>query len=222
MAMIRKTWVAIALLVTISVAGSGGFALGGEPAAAPSDPMVQMKTLADQIIAAAKEPECKSASQACREKLRSLVEGHWDISEMARMALGVHWKELDNNERQRFAKLFADLTEAIYLSRANLSKAEGVSKDVKVDFVREIRDGDSYSQVNTYVTLQGHDKPIGVNYRLRRDGDVWKAYDVLVDGISIVSNYRNQFSRVINNKGYPELVRELQQKIQQVNSSEGT
>ena len=218
--MIRKTCVAIALLVALSIAGLGGLALAGEPA--PSDAMAQMKTLADQIITAAKGPECKAASQACQQKLRSLVEGHWDISEMARMALGVHWKDLDDNERQRFAKLFADLTEAIYLSRANLSKAEGVSKDVKVDFVREIRDSDSYSQVNTYVTLQGHDKPIAVNYRLRRDGDVWKAYDVLVDGISIVSNYRNQFSRVINNKGYPELVRELQQKIQQVNSSPGT
>jgi len=208
--------------VAISIAGSGSFALGGEPANGPSDPMVQMKTLADQIIAAAKGPECKSASQACREELRSLVEGHWDISEMARMALGVHWKQLDDSERQRFAKLFGDLTEAIYLSRAKLSKAEDLSKDVKVDFVREIFDGDSYSQVNTYVTLQGQDEPIGVNYRLKRDGDVWKAYDVLVDGISIVSNYRNQFSRVINNKGYPELVRELQEKVQQINSSEAT
>jgi len=222
MAMIRKTCVAIALLVAILIAGSGGFALGGEPAAASSGPMVQMKTLADQLIAAARGPECQSGQQACREKLRSLVEGHWDISEMARMALGVHWKELDDHERQRFAKLFGDLTEAIYLSRAKLSKAEDLSKDVKVDFVREILDGDSYSQVNTYVTLQGHDKPIGVNYRLKRDGDVWKAYDVIVDGISIVSNYRNQFSRVINNKGYPELVRELQEKVQQVNSSQGT
>ena len=220
--MIRKTWVGIALLMAIAVAGSGGFALAGEPAAAPSDPMVQLKTLADQIIAAARGPECQSASPACQEKLRSLVEGHWDVAEMARMALGVHWKELDDNERQRFAKLFGDLTEAIYLSRAKLSKAKGLSKDVKVDFVREVRDGDSYSQVNTNVTLQGHDKPISVNYRLKRDGEVWKAYDVIVDGISIVSNYRNQFSRVINNKGYPELVRELQQKVQQVNSSEGT
>jgi len=222
MAMIRKTCVVIALLAAISVAGSGGLALGGEPAAAPSDPMVQMKALANQILAAANQPECKSASPACREKLRSLVEQHWDISEMARMALGVHWKGLDDNERQHFAKLFADLTEAIYLSRSNLSKAQGATKDVKVEFVREIRDGDDYSQVNTYVTLQGRDKPISVNYRLKRDGDVWKAYDVLVDGISIVSNYRNQFSRVINNKGYPELVRQLQQKIQQVNASEGT
>jgi len=220
--MIRKIYVAVALVVTILIAASRGFASGGEPAVASSDPMAQMKALADQIIAVSKGPECKSGQQACRDKLHSLVEAHWDTSEMARMALGVHWKELDDSERQRFAKLFADLTEAIYLSRANLSKAEDMSKDAKVDFVRESLDGDSYSQVNSYVTLQGHDKPISVNYRLKRDGNVWKAYDVIVDGISIVSNYRTQFSRVINNKGYPELVRELQEKVRQVNASEGT
>jgi phospholipid transport system substrate-binding protein len=180
--------------------------------------MAQMKDLANQIIAASKDSDCKAASQACRQKLRSLVEPHWEMYEMARMALGVHWKSLDDSERQRFARLFADLIEGIYLSRASLSNAEGVAKDVKIDFVREIPDGDDYSQVNTLVTMHGHEKPICVDYRLKRDGGTWKAYDVLVDKISVVSNYRNQFSRVINNKGYPELVRELQEKVQQVNS----
>ena len=220
--MIRQTCVALALVAAIAVGGWSGFALAGEPGAASSAAMAQMKNLADQIIATGKEPECKSASQACRNKLRALIEPHWDISEMARLALGVHWKTLDANERQRFSRLFADLIEAIYLSRSNLSTAEGSAKDVKIDFVREIHDDEDYSEVNTLVTMQGHEKPISVNYRLKRDGDVWKAYDVLIDGISIVGNYRNQFARVINNKGYPELVRELQQKVQQVNSSQGT
>ncbi len=218
MVMIRKSWVALALLVTVLIVGAHGFASASDAAAPSSGAMAQMKSLADEIIAASKDPDCKAASQACRQKLRALVEPHWDINEMARMALGVHWKPLDDGERQHFARLFADLIEGIYLSRANLSNAEGIAKDVKVDFVREVPDGDDYSQVNTFVTMRGHDKPIGVDYRLKRVGGTWKAYDVLVDKISVVSNYRNQFSRVINNKGYPELVRELQQKVQQVNS----
>ena len=219
--MIRKSCVALAVFALTSLVWSSRFALG-ESAAAPTGPMAQMKALADEMIQVVKEPVCKSDQQVCREKLRVLVESHWDVAEMARMALGVHWKELNPDQRQQFAKLFGDLTEAIYLSKANLSEARNLSKDVKVDFLREIRDSDQYSQVNTNVTLQGRDKPVNVNYRLKLDGDDWKVYDVIVDGISIVSNYRNQFSRVINNKGYPELVRELKEKVQQVSAAQDT
>jgi phospholipid transport system substrate-binding protein len=218
--MIRKTGVALAVLALTSLVWSNRFVLG-ESAAAPTGPMAQMKALADEIIQTVKEPVCKSDQQICREKLRALVESHWDVTEMARMALGVHWKELSNDQRHQFAKLFGDLTEAIYLSKANLSKAQDIS-NVKVDFLREIRDSDQYSQVNTNVTLEGRDKPVNVNYRLKLEGGDWKVYDVIVDGISIVSNYRNQFSRVINNKGYPELVRELQEKVHQVSAAQGT
>ncbi len=218
--MIRKTGVALAVLALSSLVWSSRFALG-ESAAAATGPMAQMKALADEIIQIAKEPVCKSDQHSCREKLRVLVESHWDVAEMARMALGVHWKGLNEDQRHEFAKLFGDLTEGIYLSKANMATAEDIST-VKVDFLREIRDNDQYSQVNTNVTLQGRDKPVNVNYRLKLRGDDWKVYDVIVDGISIVSNYRNQFSRVINNKGYPELVRELQEKVHQVSAAQGT
>jgi phospholipid transport system substrate-binding protein len=218
MTTIRRALTAFALLVALSFAATGLFGFA-ERSAQASDAMAQMKTLADQIITQSQTPECRAAQLSCRDKLRDLVEAHWDTLEMARNALGVHWKSLDDNERRRFAKLFGNLTEAIYLSRANISRAEGISKGLKVDFVREIPDGDTYSQVNTYITLQGREKPISVNYRLKRDGEVWKAYDVIVEGISVVSNYRNQFNRVINSKGYPALVQELQERVQRVQSS---
>ncbi|HTY56505.1 MAG TPA: ABC transporter substrate-binding protein [Candidatus Binataceae bacterium] len=218
MAIVRRAFVAFALSLTISLAAISGFALADRTGTS-SDPMAQMKGLADQLLAESRAPECQSGQKICRDKMRALVEAHWDVLEMARNALGVHWKSLDDNERHRFAKLFGNLTEAIYLSRANLSKAEGVSRDAKIEFVREIFDGNDYCQVNSYITLQGHDKPISVNYRLKRDGDVWKAYDVVVEGISVVANYRNQFNRVINSKGYPALVRELQERVQRVQAS---
>ncbi len=218
--MIRKTAVALAVLALTSLVWSSRFALGESDAAA-TGPMAQMKALADEIIQVAKEPACKSDEHSCRERLRVLVESHWDVAEMARMALGVHWKGLNDEQRHQFAKLFGDLTEAIYLSRASMVKAEDISS-VKVDFLREIRDDEQYSQVNTNVTLHGRDKPVNVNYRLKLNGGDWKVYDVIVDGISIVSNYRNQFSRVINNKGYPELVKELQEKVHQVSTEQGT
>jgi phospholipid transport system substrate-binding protein len=216
----RKACIAIVLLITIAIAATSRFASAADSAAS-TGPMAQMKGLADRLFAMARTPECQSDMKACRNRLSLLVEAHWDRLEMARMALGVHWKPLDDNERQRFADLFGDLTEAIYLSRANLSKAENFAKGTKVDFVREVFDGDNYSQVNTFITLSGREKPISVNYSLKRDGTVWKAYDVHVDGISIVSNYRNQFNRVINSQGYPALVRDLQEKVRQINSSQG-
>jgi len=215
---IRKAVAAFALVAVFSLAATGLFGFF-ERSAQASDAMAQMKTLADNIIAQAQTSECQANRVSCRDKLLALVEAHWDTLEMARNALGVHWKSLDDNERRRFAKLFADLTESIYLSRANISRAEGYTRNLKVDFIREIPDGDTYSQVNTYITLQGREKPISVNYRLKRDGNVWKAYDVVVEGISVVANYRNQFNRVINTKGYPALVQELQDRVQRVHAS---
>jgi phospholipid transport system substrate-binding protein len=187
--------------------------------AAPPNAMPAVKALGDRILALAKDPSCKADREGCREKLRVLIEQYWDTTDMARSALGYHWKTLDIQQQQQFTKLFSDLVESIYLSRSNFSKAEGYTDTVRIDYLKEIPEGEDYSKISTTVTLKPGEKPIRVDYRTHWEDGKWMVYDIIVEDISLTGNYRNQFNRVINNQGYPELVRLLQDKLQQLKSS---
>jgi phospholipid transport system substrate-binding protein len=185
---------------------------------APGDPMVLMKSIVDQSLTIISDPSCKADQDRCREKLRTLVETNWDKAEMARSALGTHWREINDQQREQFTVLFSSLTEDLYLTTANLTKAQEKAKGVQVTFIREISEGDGYMQVNSTVALEGQDRPISVNYRLKLNDGRWMVYDIIVADISLVGNYRNQFNRVINSKGFPTLINELDQKVKQLNA----
>ncbi len=196
---------------------ASGAVFGPMPAvAAPPDAMTEVKATVDQVLQTLQNPEYKSAPSERRQKLREVIGGHFDFAAMARSALGVRWKTLSEQQRQEFVPLFTHLMEAVYMSRI-----EGGYSGQKVQYVREFSEGTGYSQVNTNVTQTGGAQPISVNYRLKREGDDWKVYDVLIDGISLVGNYRNQFSRVINSKGYDALVAEIRQKASQAGAARG-
>jgi phospholipid transport system substrate-binding protein len=190
--------------------------------AALPNAMPEAKSLGDRILAIAKDPSCKADRTGCRDRLRTLIEQYWDTTDMARSALGYHWKTLTDQQRQEFTRLFSDLIESIYLSRSNFSKAQKYTDSVTIDYVKESPAGDEYRKIDTSVLLKQGDKPIRVDYRMKWIDGKWKVYDVIVEDISLTGNYRNQFNRVINNHGYPELVRMLQDKLQQIKASEGT
>jgi ABC-type transporter MlaC component len=93
----------------------------------------------------------------------------------------------------------------------NLKAFESYGKD------RQASLGEGYTQINTDIIEAGKG-PISVNYLLLQKGDSWKIYDVTVDAISIIANYRNQFNRVINEKGFPQLMADLKAKQQELAS----
>jgi phospholipid transport system substrate-binding protein len=188
----------------------------------PPPAMAQIRSLGDRVLAVAKDPSCTTNREGCRDRLRVLIEQYWDTTDMARSALGYHWKALDDEQRQQFTKLFSDLIESIYLSRSNFSKAQKYTDTVSIDYIKEIPEGDEYSKITTAVTLKPGDKPIRVDYRTHWADGKWMVYDIIVEDISLTGNYRNQFNRVINSQGYPELVRLLQNKLQQIKDSQGT
>lgn len=196
--------------------------LASAAAEQPPDAMAQMKSLGDQILDMTRSPACKNNPEECREKLRKIIEQHWDKTEMARSALGVHWRQLTPAQRKEFTSLFAQLTEAIYLNRSNFSKAQSYADTINVKYIREFSEGDGYSQINTTIALHPGEQPIKVDYRVRLVDGNWKVYDVVVDNISLVGNYRNQFNRIINNRGYADLVSALKRKIKELDQSQKT
>jgi phospholipid transport system substrate-binding protein len=207
------------MILALAVA-SGGSILAR--AANPPEAMPEVRSLGDRILAIAKDPSCRTNQEGCREKLRVLIEQYWDTTDMARSALGYHWKTLDDQQRQQFTKLFSDLIESIYLSRSNFSKAEKYTDTVSISYLKEIPEGEDYAKITTAVVLKPGEKPVRVDYRTHWANGKWMVYDIIVEDISLTGNYRNQFNRVINNQGYPELVRLLQDKLQELKASRGT
>lgn len=150
-----------------------------------------------------------------RRQLLSLLEQHFDFADMSRIALGYHWRELNATQRGQFTQLFTAFIENAYLSKIQ----DYSGQDVAV--LGQNTEGEGFAQVRSQIIQQGK-QPIKVDYLLREmDGD-WKIYDVTVDAISIVANYRNQFNRVINDQGFDKLMADMRAKQQQLQASMGS
>jgi phospholipid transport system substrate-binding protein len=178
----------------------------------PPDPISEVRATVDQVLAILQDPALKANAQERRQKLKEAVEHHFDFGSMARSALGYHWRDLADDERKQFVDLFTRFIEASYIGKIESYTGQ------KIEYVKQISEGSDFAQVNTNVLQNGKD-PISVNYRLKFEDGEWKVYDVLIDNISIVGNYRNQFNRVINNKGYDVLVADMQAKQESLDKS---
>lgn len=178
------------------------------------DPMLVVKNTVKQVLDVLNDHQTPTNMR--RHKLVQLVADHFDFASMARSTLGSNWRKLTPDQRQRCVPLFTAFMEGAYLN-----KLESYSGQ-KIEFLNETFDGPGYSQVRTRVIPPNDgQQPIRLDYRLQQtDGD-WRVYDVIVDGISITANYRNQFSRVINNEGFDALMNKMRSKQQELTASLG-
>lgn len=152
---------------------------------------------------------------ARRLKLRNLLQSNFDFHQMARIALGYHWRQLNAQQKAQFSKLFTAFLENAYLSKIQYYSGQ----DVEV--MGENSEGPGFVRVHTKIVEQGK-QPIPVDYLLEQKGSDWKIYDVTVDSISIIANYRNQFNRVINDQGYAKLVADMRAKQKALQASLGS
>jgi len=146
-----------------------------------------------------------------RRELREAIENEFDFSEMSRSALGYNWRNLSPDDRSQFTQLFTAFIEDAYLSKIQDYSGQQVRFDGQTSL------GQGYTQINTSIIESGK-SPISVNYLLLQKDNTWKIYDVTVDSISIIANYRNQFNRVINEKGFPQLMTDLRAKQKELAS----
>jgi phospholipid transport system substrate-binding protein len=140
--------------------------------------------------------------------VKGLVDPHFDYREMAKRSLGATWGSIGAGQRDEFVRLFADLLESSYSD-----KIEKYAKNVRIDYTGEILEG-QYAEVRT-VVVKPNDR-IPLSYRLLNEGGTWKVYDVVIEGVSLVSNYRSQFSRIIHETSYAELVNRLRNKVSEL------
>ena len=212
----RKSNALAAIIIFISVATAISPGLAA-PTTSSNDPTAVVKAGVSDVLTLLKDKRIPLKER--RDKLRVLASGYFDFQDMARSALGYHWHDLSARQRGEFVPLFADFIQDAYLSKMQESTVDKVRQEANtanIQFTRQIFDGSDYAQVFSSIVLQDQKDPLQVNYMMHRVDGQWRVYDVTVDAISVIANYRNQFNRVINNDGYDKLVADLKAKQQQL------
>jgi phospholipid transport system substrate-binding protein len=182
-------------------------ALGPLPAFA-GPPTDQLKTAVDQVIHILNDPALKGKDRAedRRRAIREVSDTIFDWQETARRALGAHWRQRTDAERARFVSLFRDLLERTYLGKLELYRGE------KVKYAGESVDDSGVAEVRTVIESK-QDQQIPAQYVMLRRGDRWLVYDVVIEHVSLVGNYRSQFNDIIRTTSYAELVKKMEAKI---------
>ena len=164
-----------------------------------------LSVLGDETLQAPERRELR------RGKLRQAVQQRFGFEEMARRALGRHWRDLSADQRQEFVALFSDL-----LERSYVGKIEGTGAGSQVAYPKETIDDEGFASVLTVITNRLGSRA-EVEYRLlQRGGNTpWMVYDIVIEGVSLINNYRTQFNNIIHRTSYDGLVKQLRLKQEQ-------
>jgi phospholipid transport system substrate-binding protein len=197
----------VVVLALALVAGAVAPARAG----APTD---QVREYTDAVLKVLEDPALKAEDKKPerRAAVRKIATEVFDVQETARRALGPHWQQRTPQQREEFVHLFAELLEQTYISKIDLFGGE------RLRFTEEKVDGDNAIVRAKVMTRQQTEVP--VEARLLRKTDRWLIYDILIENISLIGNYRAQFDRIIRTSSYEDLVKRLRSRGELLKESE--
>lgn len=169
-----------------------------------ASPTEQVKKTVEEVVRIVSDKEMKKNETKRRQALKKSISTIFDYSEMAKRSLGKHWTVRTPAEKKQFAELFATLLENSYAS-----KIESYNNE-KIVYIKEIVDED-HAEIKSKVVTAARDE-FSLDYKLFKHEGKWMVYDVVIEGVSLVSNYRSQFNKIITSSGYDKLVKKLQSK----------
>ena len=184
-------------------------------ATATDSPLTVIRTTMHEIVAILQDPAYQEPdqSQVRIQKVREVALPQFDSREIAKRTLGIHWRDRTEEQRQEFIRLFTDLIEKTYSSTLDRYR-----KDTEIFFDREHIDG-SYAEVDSRILAPSLKKTFSLSYRLHLVEGRWLIYDVVIENVSMVRNYRTQFNRIINKSSYENLVQSIESKLKQLAAS---
>jgi phospholipid transport system substrate-binding protein len=172
----------------------------------------QIRGAIDRTIGILRDPAlaAKGKKEERRDLLRKEIEPVFDFEEMAKRSLGPNWRDRTPEERARFVSLFRELLENSYLGKIESYQGEVIR------YGKETVDG-PYAQVKTLlVTTKGQE--FSMDYRMLGDGGRYRIYDVVIEGISLVGNYRSQFNSILQKSSFREMMDKLRATIKKQKS----
>jgi phospholipid transport system substrate-binding protein len=184
-------------------------------AAHAGPPTEQLKGGIDRVLAILQDPALKQPGKAeeRRQKIRAIANDVFDWTETGKRALARHWQGRSPQEREEFSKLFADLLERSYVGKIEAYSGE------KILYGEETLDGDQAAVRTKLLTKSGTQIPI--DYQMQKVDERWRVYDVKIENVGLVANYRSQFNRIIQQSGYPDLLQRLKTKQEELQFDEG-
>ena len=194
--MMRKHLLSAALLLISAFAFSSALA-------APN-PTEQLKSTIDKVLAVLNDDGLDVAAK--RDKIRVIIGERFNFREMSIRTLGKNWKQANRDQQKRFTNAYRRLLEDTYLVMVE------AYTDEKVDYVKENIKKKKYAQVDTLIVRPGA-PPIPVNYKSRLRKDEWWVYDVVIEGVSMISNYRTSYQQIAKNEGIDGLITQIEEKI---------
>lgn len=199
-----KSWVSLLMTVWLAAGVTAG--------AAPAGPLGQVQATVDAILAVLRDGQ--QEAQARRAAIRTLVHGRFDFRAMSQGTLATHWRKASEAERDQFVELFADLLEASYMA-----KIEAYT-DERIEYVKERVEGKK-ATVDTLIVTKSVEIPI--QYKLvDRAGD-WRVYDVAIEDVSLVRNYRSTYGEILRRDGFDGLFAQMRTKLADLkNPGEGS
>jgi phospholipid transport system substrate-binding protein len=174
-------------------------------AGAALSPTEEVKGKANQVIKILNDPALKGNKVKRREMVTVVVEQMIDWPEVGRRTLAIHWRQRTPQEKEDFVILFRDLLKRTYSEKLDLYAGE------EINYLGENVEGNR-AIVKTKVISKKKGTDYSVDYRLIKKGERWLVYDIVIEGISAVNNYRSQFNEVITGSSYEELVKKMKNK----------
>ena len=166
----------------------------------------QIRATIEKVLAILQDPRLgpDAGKKERRAKLRQVINSRFDFAEIAKRSLGSHWQGCTPEEQGEFVKLFTDLLEDFYLNKIEAYVGE------KFVYLRETENG-GFSEVATK-TVPRKGQEFDINYRLHSANGDWKVYDMIIENVSLVNNYRSQFNRILTTASFDELLKGLQER----------
>jgi phospholipid transport system substrate-binding protein len=176
-------------------------------------PTEQLRTQVDRVLKLLDDAALKAPDKARERRVavRKVADEIFDFGETARRALGRHWAARTPQERDEFVKLFGDLLERSYISKIELYGGE------KIQYIGDKIEGETAVVQSKLLTKTGSEVPI--EYRMLKKGERWLVYDVVIEGVSLVANYRTQFNKIIQTSSFQDLVKKMKTRQEELGSS---
>jgi phospholipid transport system substrate-binding protein len=169
-------------------------------------PLETIKPQVDRALEVLRDPalRAESAKAAKEKKIWAILDSVFDYTELSKRTLAQHWKKFSPDQQKEFIGLFGKLLGTVYMDRII------AYKDEKVVFGKVINVSDKTAEVQSEVIQSS--KSIPIHYRMISRNEEWKVYDVVIEGVSLVQNYRTQFREILTNKSPEDLLKTLREK----------
>lgn len=175
---------------------------------ANTEPMDALKGPIDEGIKLLSDPKYKNPSlkRVQREKIWEIVRKAFDFTELSGRALATNWKIFSPLQRKEFSEVFSEV-----LGNTYLDKIQGGYMDEQVVYLGQEMVSDTKAVVKTKIIREKGSIPVDYNMRFKNDN--WKVYDIYVEGVSLVQNYRSQFNQILSKESPDELIKRLEKKL---------